>query len=553
MIGAFNTFQGRAAVADIAKVYGIPEREVRRFTEHLPYFMGDAEAVGSRPCPSAATCPGSEEPYRTILKMAAALRGHPAARLDAPLRAGDRRRAHHRPHAAVPQRQGLPDHALRHGRRRGTGAAEDGPAGAGGAERAARRAARTSARTAGVRSISAPIDYEDAATWEAIATGNARGVFHIESPAMTNLLHDGRLPRSRLPDRGRIDHPAGRGQRGQEAGLRAPPPGTGAGRRYAHPSLEPLLADTYGLMAYEEHILLVANGFAGHAVGTRGHPAPGAGEEQGPPQDRRNGRGVPRLRARRGPHGGGDGSRLGAARGLRRLHVQQGALGGLRRGGFPGRVSEDALPDRVSGGVLSSRRGFYAPIFYVLEALRCGARFLPPDVNLSEPRFLVRGDTIRLPLDQVKGLTPGDAGAHSRRAAVPAMRAISTGGRGRAHAEWLALLKVGALDSLGEPRGRLFWRLCRLEAAAPAASGSCGADGGARGPWRRVAREASSDGNTSCWAFPVSCHPLDYFAPKVDWSRYVPAAEIEPLHGQAGGGLRPDRGRPHPLAPTAAR
>ena len=35
---------------------------------------------------------------------------------------------------------------------------------------------------------------------------------------------------------------------------------------YAHPSLEPLLADTYGLMAYEEHILLVANGFAGIEV-----------------------------------------------------------------------------------------------------------------------------------------------------------------------------------------------------------------------------------------------------------------------------------------------
>ena len=31
MIGAVHTFQGRSAVADIAKVYGIGEREVRRF------------------------------------------------------------------------------------------------------------------------------------------------------------------------------------------------------------------------------------------------------------------------------------------------------------------------------------------------------------------------------------------------------------------------------------------------------------------------------------------------------------------------------------------
>ncbi len=50
MIGAFNTFQGRAAVADIAKTYGLPEREVRRFTAHLPHFRGDAEAVVRRIC-----------------------------------------------------------------------------------------------------------------------------------------------------------------------------------------------------------------------------------------------------------------------------------------------------------------------------------------------------------------------------------------------------------------------------------------------------------------------------------------------------------------------
>jgi len=28
------------------------------------------------------------------------------------------------------------------------------------------------------------------------------------------------------------------------------------------------------------------------------------------------------------------------------------------------------------------------------------------------------------------------------------------------------------------------------------------------------------------FGFPVSCHPLDYFAPGVDWSAYVPAAEV---------------------------
>ena len=174
--------------------------------------------------------------------------------------------------------------------------------------------------------------------------------------------------------------------------------------------------------------------------------------------------------------------------------------------------------------MLSSRRGFYAPIFYVLEALRCGARFLPPDVNLSEPRFLVRGDTIRLPLDQVKGLTP--ATLERIHAARPFRDAGDFYRRARpAHAEWLALLKVGALDSLGEPRGRLFWRLCRLEAAR--AGGERAVAGGRRTmAMRAVARQSQSRWEHELLGFPVSCHPLDYFAPKVDWSRYVPAAEV---------------------------
>jgi DNA polymerase III alpha subunit len=33
-VGGFSTFQGRSAFADVAKVLGVAEREVRRFTEH---------------------------------------------------------------------------------------------------------------------------------------------------------------------------------------------------------------------------------------------------------------------------------------------------------------------------------------------------------------------------------------------------------------------------------------------------------------------------------------------------------------------------------------
>ncbi len=76
MIGAVHTFQGRSAVAEIAKVYGIPEREARRFTEHLPRHHGDAlEAVLETP--ECRNLPWNEEPYATVLRVAGELDGVP--------------------------------------------------------------------------------------------------------------------------------------------------------------------------------------------------------------------------------------------------------------------------------------------------------------------------------------------------------------------------------------------------------------------------------------------------------------------------------------------
>jgi DNA polymerase-3 subunit alpha len=175
--------------------------------------------------------------------------------------------------------------------------------------------------------------------------------------------------------------------------------------------------------------------------------------------------------------------------------------------------------------VLTSRRGFYSPMLYVLEALRNGARFLAPDLNESDAkRFLTQGETVRLPLDQVKGLTAktleklvdgrpyADAGEFYRKARP-------------ARDEWLALLKSGTLDGLGEPRGRLFWRLQRLEASTK--------KGGAE-PWVNGELPESFEAGVETRAkwevetlgFPVSLHPLECFGPKVAWKNYVTVARL---------------------------
>jgi DNA polymerase III alpha subunit len=99
-----------------------------------------------------------------------------------------------------------------------------------------------------------------------IAGGNARGVHHIESPAMISL--------SRMCNVRNIDcliaivsviRPgAANGAKKTQFARRAQ--GLEP-MEYAHPSLEPALRSTFGVVAYEEHILQICEAFAGLSPG----------------------------------------------------------------------------------------------------------------------------------------------------------------------------------------------------------------------------------------------------------------------------------------------
>jgi DNA polymerase III alpha subunit len=109
VVGGFSTFQARSAFGEVAKVLGVAEREVRRFTEHFPWSFGGEDSVvmpqaaggpgrigeraptgvvglgsgsGSlverlRASPECADLPLDEEPYRSALRMAEFLDGFP--------------------------------------------------------------------------------------------------------------------------------------------------------------------------------------------------------------------------------------------------------------------------------------------------------------------------------------------------------------------------------------------------------------------------------------------------------------------------------------------
>uniref|UniRef100_UPI0037842415 Y-family DNA polymerase n=1 Tax=Prosthecobacter sp. TaxID=1965333 RepID=UPI0037842415 len=108
--------------------------------------------------------------------------------------------------------------------------------------------------------------WSDPGVWHMIATGNARGVHHIESPAMTSLacMADVRDIDRLVAIVSVIRPGAANGLKKAQFARRA------QGLEpvdYTHDSLAPVLRSTFGVVAYEEHILQICEAFAGLAPG----------------------------------------------------------------------------------------------------------------------------------------------------------------------------------------------------------------------------------------------------------------------------------------------
>ncbi|MCH8474326.1 MAG: DNA polymerase III subunit alpha [Opitutales bacterium] len=419
MVGGCNTFQARAAVAEVAKTMGLPEREVRALTRLMPHG-GITRFERYRDIWAESKILRDNENFREILPIAVELDGIPRHPMMHPcgLVLADRSLYDFTP--LLPARKVLQDDEG--GARLLPMAGMDmeaveemgllkldllGQAGLSVLRDTIRNVEENEkgeGQRSAVRKGLARLRYNEVEIYRMIATGGARGVFHIESPAMTGLLQlcrcgdiDALVAAVSVirPGAANEDKKEKYARRylGQEEAV------------YAHPDLESILGDTYGLLVFEEHIIRVAHEWAGMNLGRA---------------DRLR-RTLVRKKATdlvelehefRKQAVTTKGRTEAEAEEIWRMLVEfSGYMFNKAHGAayaveaYQGAWLKYHYPGSFLAAVLENRRGFYKPLVYVAELWQRGFRLLGPEINRSASRYRCRGREIDVPFSAMYGLS----------------------------------------------------------------------------------------------------------------------------------------------------
>jgi error-prone DNA polymerase len=199
VVGGFSTYQARSAFGDVAKVLGVAERDVRRFTEHFPWSFGGGW-VPDEPTPQGGDrlrerlqaspenrdMPFNEEPYKTALDMAEFLDGFPRNPKMHPCGVVLSRLPMLSLTPTFISNKGYPTTHFDMDAVEAIGLVKIDVLAQGGLA-AMRDVSESLARRKITADLKALEPWQDAKVWDMIASGGARAVHHIESPAMTAL------------------------------------------------------------------------------------------------------------------------------------------------------------------------------------------------------------------------------------------------------------------------------------------------------------------------------------------------------------------------------
>lgn len=550
VVGGFSTFQARSAVADVAKVLGAAEFQIRRFTERFPWSFGSnfeekdaGELVGNRlierlqAMPECRDLPLDEEPFRTAVEMAVFLDGFPRHPKMHPCGVVLSRQPMHELTPTFVSNKGWATTHFDMDAVEGVGLVKMDILAQGGL--AVMRDAKNSLAQRSITIDLAGLEpWTDPDVWEMIASGGARAVHHIESPAMVGLCRQSNVREiDGLVAIVSVIRPGAANEQKKQKFTRRyqkmEPP------EYPHPSLEPCLRSTFGLVVYEEHILQICEAFAGLS--------PGRADVLRRALVKQKWKIIKEIGL----------EFLAAAQALGHDHAKIQEVWDLVIGfngyafckahstaygaeAYQAAWLKKYYPAEFMAGVLSNGKGFYASLVYVLECHRLGITFLPASVNQPGPQFVVENGRIRVPVIRAKGLTERTADRLITERAQSAFTSLTDFYRRVfPQAEELeVMIRAGAFDEFGQTRTAQFWEAQQIQRAFGQLHDNQGWLLPASNPHRlpsiplvEPTREQRLRWETECFDFAVSGHPLELYA-NIAWETYCPVSRMQEHIGE---------------------
>ncbi len=460
MLSTMTRFRARSALRHLTRRRGWKEEAIGELTRQLPYFasLRDPSRI-EREVPECRHLPWRDGAFRNLLRAAARLEGfpghlsvHPGGMVIAPAPLTDYLALERAPKGIVvtqPDMYSAKELGLLKidilGQRALAVAAES-------AAELARR---------GIRIDWDRIDvFGDRAAGDLIASGRTLGCFYIESPVMRRLLRRLRCRDfSTLVAASSVIRPGV-----SNGGLTERYIARVLGREETgsfHPRVDRVLEETRGVMIYQEQVMRVLNAAAGFSLAEADHFRRCMTKKPG-------WEGLERYRSRFFAGAAARGLGPSPARELWRqlegfagyafckAHSASYAVLSFRMAYLKAHHPAVFLAAQISNG-----GGFYPGGEYVREAARMGIGVLAPDVNRSGRRYLEEEGGIRIGLMGIKGLRRETADRIlDRRELRPFdcwedfLARVSP-----RRDELSALLESGALDSLGESRPALRWKL----------------------------------------------------------------------------------------------
>ncbi len=529
MVANQNTLAFRAAIREVAKVYGMPSDEISRVHRQL-----ERQTVKARSLPS---------PWPTILTLASRVEGHfrhLGLHCGGVVIVPDEIRRYVPVEVAA---KGVPVIQWEKDQCEEAGLVKIDLLGNRSLS-VIRDAIEAIAHNTGTRLDYAAWDpLSDPDTQELIRRGNTVGCFYVESPATRLLLTKlwTGMPADRRAKADVFDYlvivsslirPAAN-RFVREFIRRA----HGGAYRSLHPVLDAVLAGTHGIMVYQEDVTKVAVELAGFSVedGDQLRKVLSKKHKQRQLRDYRNQfyqgasvRGV----ARPVIHAVWEMIMSFTGYSFCKPHSASYA-----QVSFKSAYLRAHYPAEFMAAVISNQGGFYSTYAYLSEARRMGVTILPPDINASDRADRGQGRAIRVGLMQIKHLT--------RSLAARILAERNAGGLFRSFADFLnriepeptqaqSLIKAGCCDSLaGElTRPALIWRLYAwhgrntrhtslVNGQSPLAPLSPPLPIPAEySESQRVQHEIESVG------FPLNRHPLDLYRDTLQGLKYVPACRM---------------------------